>query len=74
VGDRAGEGRAYGNFGIAHQSQGGYAKAIAYHTQRLAIPKEVGGRAGEGRAYGKLGNAYQSQGDYATAFEYQGRT
>ena len=34
-----------------------YSKAIEYHTQDLAIAKEVGDRAGEGRAYGNLGSA-----------------
>lgn len=31
IGDRAGEGGAYGNFGIAQQSLGEYRKAIEYH-------------------------------------------
>ena len=46
VGDRAGEGRAYANLGIAYYSQGDYAKAIEYHGQHLAIAMEVGDRAG----------------------------
>ncbi len=50
--------------------QGDYAKAIEYHTQHLAIAKEVGDRAGEGAAYANLGIAYQSHGDYAKAIEY----
>ena len=36
----------YGSLGNAYQSQGHYAKAIEYHTQDLAIAKEVGDRAG----------------------------
>jgi len=70
VGDRAGEGRAYGNLGIAYQSQGDVSKAIEYHAQDLAIAKEVGDQAGEGRAYGNLGIAYQSLGDVSKAIEY----
>ncbi|XP_074632061.1 uncharacterized protein LOC141890475 [Acropora palmata] len=70
IGDRAGEGRAYGNLGIAYQSLGDYQKAIEYHEKRLKIAKEIGDRAGEGRAYGNLGNAYQSLGDYQKAIEY----
>ncbi len=50
VGDRAGEGAAYGNLGIAYQSLGDYVKAIEYHAQKLTIAKEVGDRAGEGEA------------------------
>ncbi len=41
VGDRAGEGRAYGNLGIVYKSQGDYAKAIENHTRNLAISKGV---------------------------------
>jgi len=49
---------------------GGLCKAIQYHTQCLAIAKEVGDRAGEGRANGNLSNAYDSQGHLAKAIEY----
>ena len=41
--------------------------AIEYHTQDLAIAKEVVDRAGEGRAYGNLGCAYESLGDFSRA-------
>ena len=58
IGDRAGEGRAYGNLGNAYHSLGDYQKAIEYHEKHLKIAKEIGDRAGEGRAYGNLGNAY----------------
>ncbi|XP_015751780.1 PREDICTED: uncharacterized protein LOC107331683 [Acropora digitifera] len=70
VGDRAGEGTAYGNLGRAYQSLGEFRKAIEYHEEHLEIAKKVGDRAGEGRAYGNLGNAYQSLGDYQKAIEY----
>ena len=70
IGDRAGEGAAYGNLGIAYQSLGDYQKATKYHEKHLKIAKEIGDRAGEGAAYGNLGNAYQSLGDYQKAIEY----
>jgi tetratricopeptide (TPR) repeat protein len=70
VGDRAGEGAAYGNLGIAYESQGDFSKAIKYHAQHLAIATEVGDRAGEGKAYANLGIAYQSQGDFSQAMTY----
>ena len=73
VGDRAGEGGAYGNLGISYKSQGDYCKAIKYHGQNLAIAKEVGDRAEEGKAYGRIGYTYDSQGDYAKAIEYHGQ-
>ena len=52
LGDRAGEGRAYGNLGNAFGGLGNFKKAIEYHNQDLTIAKELGDRAGEGRAYG----------------------
>ena len=61
VGDRAGEGRAYCNLGIAYDSLGNFKQAIDYHILDLTIAKEVGDRAGEGRAYGNLGNAYRRE-------------
>ena len=70
IGDRAGEGRAYGNLGNAYHSLGDYRKALEYHEKRLKIAKEIGDRAGEGEAYGNLGNAYHSLGDYRKALEY----
>ncbi|XP_073229373.1 uncharacterized protein [Porites lutea] len=73
VGDRAGEGRAYGNLGIAYRNLGYFQKAIKYHEQHLKISKEVGDRSGEGKAYGNLGNAYDSLGDFQKAIEYHER-
>ena len=34
IGDRAGEGAAYGNLGNAYDSLGQYPKAIEYHEKR----------------------------------------
>jgi len=59
----------YCTLGNAYASLGDFNKAIEYHTQHLAIAKEVGDRAGEVIAYGSLGNAYQSQGDFSKAIE-----
>ena len=56
--------------GNAHQSLGNFSQAIAYHTQDLAIAREVGDRAGEGRANGNLGNAHDSMGDFSQAIAY----
>ena len=65
-----GEGRTCGNLGNVYQSLGDYSKAIEYHTQDLAIAKEVGDRAVEGGAYGNLGNAYGLQEDFSKAIEH----
>ena len=70
IGDRGGEGRAYGGLGNAYQSLGDYRKAIEYHEKHLKIAREIGDRGGEGRGYGSLGNAYVSLGDYQKAIEY----
>ena len=59
MGDRAGEGRAYGSLGIAYHRLGDFQKAIEYYERHLKISKEVGDRAGEGRAYVSLGIAYE---------------
>ena len=37
IGDRAGEGRAYGNLGNAYRSLGDFRKAIEYHEKSLKI-------------------------------------
>ena len=73
VGDRAGEGKAYCNLGIAFRNLGDFRKAIEYQERHLQISKEVGDRAGEGIAYGNLGNAYDSLGDFQKAIEYHER-
>ncbi|XP_074627687.1 uncharacterized protein LOC141885736 isoform X6 [Acropora palmata] len=70
IGDRGGEGGAYGNLGIPYRSLGDYQKSIEYHEKHLKIAIEIGDRGGEGRAYGNLGGAYWSLGDYRKSIEY----
>ena len=67
VGDRAGEGSAYANLGVAYQSQGAFSKAIEYHVQGLVIAKEVGDRAGEVRAYANLGTCHMHLNEFVKA-------
>ena len=50
IGDRAGEGGAYGNLCVAYRSLGDFRKATKYHENHLRIAIEIGDRAGEGRA------------------------
>jgi tetratricopeptide (TPR) repeat protein len=71
LGNRVGEGKAYGNLGCAYQALGDYSKTIEYHAQHLAIAKKVGDRAGEYSVSesGNL-NAYHSQGNISKAIEY----
>ena len=70
IGDRAGEGGAYGNLGNAYLLLGDFQKAIEHPEKHLKIAIEIGNRAGEGQAYGNLGNAYKSLGDFRKAIEY----
>ena len=70
VGDRHGEGGAYGNLGNAYFSLGDLKKAIEYYNLNLKIAKEVGDKHGEGVAYGNLGNAHGRLGDLKKAIEY----
>ena len=70
MGDREGEGAAYGNLGNALYSLSDHRKAINYHEKALKFAIEIGDRAVEGGAYGNLGNAYHSLGDYRKALEY----
>jgi len=70
AGDRAGEGRAYGNLGNAYDSLGKFQEAVEYHKKCLSIAKEVGDKSGEGGAYCNIGNAYYSLGKFQEAIEY----
>ena len=58
LGDREGEGRAYGNLGNSYHSLGDPREATEYHEKHLKIAIEFGDREGEGRTYGNLGSAY----------------
>ncbi|CAH3147351.1 unnamed protein product, partial [Pocillopora meandrina] len=73
VGDKAGEGKSYGNLGCAYCSLGQFKTAIEYHQRGLEIAKEVGNKAREGTNYGNLGCAYCSLGQFKTAIEYHQR-
>ena len=73
VGDRAGEGKAYCNLGIAYYSLGDFQEAIEYYKGNLKISKEVGNKAEKGKAYCNLGIAYYSLGDFQKAIEYHER-
>ena len=60
IGDRCGEGGAYGNLGIRYCSLGDCRKAIEYHEKHLKIAVEIGDRNGEGSSYHNIGYAYFS--------------
>ncbi|MEE6514064.1 hypothetical protein FKM82_022023 [Ascaphus truei] len=74
VGDRAAQGRAYGNLGNTHYLLGNFQKAVMSHEQRLLIAKEFGDRSAERRAYSNLGNAFIFLGEFEMSAEYYKRT
>ncbi len=68
--DKAHEGMALGNLGIAWYSLGDARKAITFHEQRLTIAREIGDRHGEGNALGNLAMSWISLGDARKAIEF----
>ena len=70
LGNKACEGTALGNLGIAYADLGKTRRAIEYFEQDLAIKRETGDRQGEGRPLGNLGAAYAALGETRRAIEY----
>uniref|UniRef100_A0A669DST8 G protein signaling modulator 2, like n=1 Tax=Oreochromis niloticus TaxID=8128 RepID=A0A669DST8_ORENI len=58
LGDRAAQGRTYGNLGNTYYLLGDFENAVAAHEKRLLIAKEFGDRSAERRAHCNLGNAH----------------
>ena len=73
LGNRSGEGRAYGNLGNEHRVLGNFKIAIDYFERALKITKEMGDRRNEGPAYSGLGTCYHSLGDIKMAIDYYER-
>ena len=71
MGDRSGQGTAFGNLGSCYESLGDFVEAITWHEKRLAAAEEAGDVAGQGRAYGALGNCYDSLGKHDEAISMQ---
>ncbi|KAG9281602.1 G-protein-signaling modulator 1-like [Astyanax mexicanus] len=74
LGDRAAQGRAFGNLGNTHYLLGNFVEAIKFHRERLSIAKEFGDKAAERRAYSNLGNALIFLGQFNSATEYYRKT
>ncbi|XP_059357298.1 G-protein-signaling modulator 2 isoform X4 [Carassius carassius] len=70
LGDRAAQGRTYGNLGNTYYLLGNFRDAVASHEQRLLIAKEFGDRSAERRAYCNLGNACILLGEFERAAEH----
>ena len=63
LGDKRGEGLAYSNIGLAHNSLGNYQDALKYHHKDLEIALQLGDKRGEGMAYGNIGLAHYRLGN-----------
>ncbi|KAJ3594520.1 hypothetical protein NHX12_003827 [Muraenolepis orangiensis] len=74
LGDRAAQGRTYGNLGNTQYLLGNFRNAVFSHEQRLLIAKEFGDRSAERRAYCNLGNAFIFLGEFEVAAENYKRT
>lgn len=74
MGDRAAQGRTYGNLGNTQYLLGNFKNAVLAHEQRLLIAKEFGDRAAERRAYCNLGNAHIFLSQFEVAAEHYKRT
>uniref|UniRef100_A0A673NGQ4 G-protein-signaling modulator 1-like n=1 Tax=Sinocyclocheilus rhinocerous TaxID=307959 RepID=A0A673NGQ4_9TELE len=74
LGDRAAQGRAFGNLGNTHYLLGNFVETIKFHRERLSIAKEFGDKAAERRAYSNLGNALIFLGQFNAATEYYRNT
>uniref|UniRef100_A0AAQ4QRC8 G protein signaling modulator 2 n=1 Tax=Gasterosteus aculeatus aculeatus TaxID=481459 RepID=A0AAQ4QRC8_GASAC len=74
LGDRAAQGRTYGNLGNTYYLLGNFRKAQSVFAHRLLIAKEFGDRSAERRAYCNLGNAYIFLGEFEVAAEHYKRT
>jgi tetratricopeptide (TPR) repeat protein len=68
--DRAHEGVALGNLGIAYRNLGENQRAIEFHEQSLTFARELGNRRDEGGVLGNLGIAYAELGETQQAIQF----
>ncbi|XP_026179229.1 G-protein-signaling modulator 2-like isoform X2 [Mastacembelus armatus] len=74
LGDRAAQGRTYGNLGNTYYLLGDFEPAVAAHEKRLLIAKEFGDKSAERRAHCNLGNAHIFLSQFETAAGHYKRT
>ncbi|KAM4549324.1 G-protein-signaling modulator 2-like isoform 1-T2 [Odontesthes bonariensis] len=74
LGDRAAQGRTYGNLGNTYYLLGDFQTAIAAHEKRLLIAKEFGDKSAERRAHCNLGNAHIFLSQFDAAASHYKRT
>ncbi|XP_070817286.1 G-protein-signaling modulator 2-like isoform X1 [Chaetodon trifascialis] len=74
LGDKAAQGRTYGNLGNTYYLLGDFETAIAAHEKRLLIAKEFGDKSAERRAHCNLGNAHIFLSQFEVAAGHYKRT
>ncbi|KAM7409814.1 hypothetical protein PAMA_001355 [Pampus argenteus] len=74
LGDRAAQGRTYGNLGNTYYLLGDFETAVAAHEKRLLIAKEFGDKSAERRAHCNLGNAHIFLSQFEVATGHYKRT
>ena len=67
IGDRKGEGSAYGYLGDVNLSLGKYTKAKEYFENAHVIAVDIGCRKGEALCYERLGVMFPKTGEYFKA-------
>ena len=72
--DRASEGTALGNLGLAYAALGETQRAIEFYEQSLTIARELDNRIAEGAAQGNLGAAYANLGETKRAIQFYEQT
>lgn len=72
--DRASEGTALGNLGLAYAALGETQRAIEFYEQSLTIAHELDNRIAEGAAQGNLGAAYANLGETKRAIQFYEQT
>uniref|UniRef100_A0A673CCD7 G protein signaling modulator 2, like n=1 Tax=Sphaeramia orbicularis TaxID=375764 RepID=A0A673CCD7_9TELE len=74
MGDRAAQGRTYGNLGNTYYLLGDFQTAVGAHEKRLLIAKEFGDKSAERRAHCNLGNAHIFLNQFEVAAGHYKRT
>ncbi|XP_073331802.1 G-protein-signaling modulator 2-like [Pagrus major] len=74
LGDKAAQGRTYGNLGNTYYLLGDFETAVAAHEKRLLIAKEFGDKSAERRAHCNLGNAHIFLSQFEVAAGHYKRT
>lgn len=65
-----GQGRAYGNLGVAYEALGKYERAVVFQEQHLSVAAQTNDLLAKTLAYGSLGRTHHALQNYAQAVMY----